>query len=528
MVWMLSKVKATCMLGCCACLLGALSLRADVKLPSLLSNGMVLQQGRNVNIWGTADPGERVTVTLKDQQVSAVADREGRWSVQLGALRAGGPFTLTIAGKNTITLHDVLVGEVWVASGQSNMTMPVRSAGNAADEIAHADYPSLRLFTVEMAVAGKPQRDVKGYWVAARPETVADFSAAGYYFGRELLKVLKVPIGIIHSSIGGTPAESWLSHGALESDPAFKSILDIESKLLAPYPTRLPDVEQQFSQWRQAADQAESAGAPLPAPPRIPADLRANPWRPGGLFNAMIMPLTRYAIRGVIWYQGEGNSDRPVQYRKLFPALIRDWRRAWGEGDFPFLFVQIANWGAYRPELNWPKLREAQLMALSVPKTGMVVTIDIGDGSDIHPKNKQDVGYRLALAAQAIAYGRDVVYSGPIYHSMTVEDGKIRLHFKYAYGGLVAAKNAYGGTDLLGFEIAGDDQKFALADARVEGDTVVVYSDKVQHPVAVRYAWAMNPVCNLYNRAGLPASPFRTDEWSDSFVDRQALGPVHY
>jgi len=227
----------------------------------------------------------------------------------------------------------------------------------------------------------------------------------------------------------------------------------------------------------------------------------------------MIMPLTPYAIRGAIWYQGESNADRPAQYRKLFPAMIRDWRRVWEEGDFPFLFVQLANWSVPQPRSNWSELREAQLMTLSLPKTGMAVTIDIGDASDIHPKNKQDVGYRLALAAQAIAYGRDVIYSGPIYESMAVEGEKVRLRFKYAYGGLVAKNSP--SQNVSGFEIAGDDHKFVAAEAKIDGDTVVVRSEKTPHPVAVRYAWAMNPWCNLYNRAGLPASPFRTDDWGD-------------
>ncbi len=501
-------------------------LRADVRLPSLLSDGMVLQQGTKVNIWGNAEPGEHVTVTFQGETVSGAAGTDGRWKVGFGPLVPGGPFTLIISGKNTIKLHDILVGEVWVCSGQSNMQMPVSQAMNAQDEIAHADYPMLRLFTVEMAVAGKPQQDVKGYWVSARPDTVREFSAAAYFFGRELVKTLNVPVGLIHSSMGGTPAESWMSHNAVESDPAFKSILDIESKLLSLYPLTLQDVEQQFTEWRHSADKAEAEGAPVPPPPSLPDDSRRSTWRPGGLFNGMIMPLTAFTIRGVIWYQGEGNSDRPVQYRKLFPALIRDWRRVWGEGDFPFLYVQIANWGANRPELNWPKLREAQLMALKFPNTGMAVTIDIGDGSDIHPKDKQDVGYRLALAAQAIAYGRDVIYSGPLYDGMSVEGDKIRLRFKFAEDHLISKGSPP--SALNGFEIAGADQKFFATDAGIEGTTVVVHSEHVEVPVAVRYGWAMNPLCNLYNRAGLPASPFRTDDWDDTFVDKQAMGPVHY
>jgi sialate O-acetylesterase len=515
------KAKLATALYALAFLVGAQRLPAEVKLPSLVSDGMVLQQGMKVSIWGMADPGEKVSVTLNDQQASAVADTEGRWRVPMGPLSAGGPFTLTIAGRNTITLHDVLVGEVWVCSGQSNMEMPVGanrqgSLGvvNYQDEIAHADYPMVRMFTVQKAVAAKPQTDVKGYWVAASPQTVSDFSAVGYFFGRDLHKVLHVPVGMIHSSWGGTPAESWTSRGTLEADPDFKSILDSGTKLLSPYPGIFQEFEQQLARWRQDSDKAESQGAPVPELPASPNDPRRHSWRPAGLFNAMVMPLTPYAIRGAIWYQGESNAGRPAQYRKLFPAMIRDWRRAWGEGDFPFLFVQLANWGIHSPQSNWPELREAQLMTLSLPKTGMAVTIDIGDGSDIHPRNKQDVGFRLALAAQAIAYKQDVMYSGPIYQSMAGEGGRIRLHFKDVYGGLMA-KNA-SGLKISGFEIAGPDRKFESAEAEIDGDTIVVHSGKVNQPAAVRYAWGMNPSCNLYNRAGLPASPFRTDDWEDA------------
>jgi len=521
MCQMTFKAKVATALCCSAFILNALGLRAEVKLPSLISDGLVLQQGMKVNIWGTADPGERVTVTLGDQQVSSVAESDGRWKVKLGPLSAGGPFTMTITGKNTLTLHDVLIGEVWVCSGQSNMEMPVGTnpqgwssgVANYQEEIARAYYPRLRMFTVQKAVAGRPQREVKGYWAAAQPQTVGEFSAVGYFFARELLGALNVPIGMIHSSWGGTPAESWTSRETLESDPEFKSILDAGAKLLSPYPKVFEDFDQQVAKWRQDSDRAESEGAPIPSAPTVPDDPRRNPWRPAGLFNAMLMPLTSYAIRGAIWYQGESNAGRAAQYRKLFPAMIRDWRRAWDEGDFPFLFVQLANWGIHQTQSNWPELREAQLKTLSLPKTGMAVTIDIGDGSDIHPRNKQEVGYRLALAAQAIAYGRDAIYSGPLYDSMAVEGEKIRLRFQYIHGGLVA-KNSSGGR-LSGFEVAGDDRQFVSAEARIDGDTVVVRNERVPHPVAVRYAWSMNPQCNLFNRAGLPASPFRTDDWAE-------------
>jgi sialate O-acetylesterase len=320
---------------------------------------------------------------------------------------------------------------------------------------------------------------------------------------------------MIHSSWGGTAAEAWTSRGTLQSEAGLKSILESETKLLSTYPKAMQDFEQQFSRWRQESDKAESDGAPVPTAPKILDDPRRNPWRPAGLFNAMIMPLTPYAIRGAIWYQGESNADRPAQYRTLFPAMIQDWRRVWGEGDFPFLFVQLANWGVYSPADNWPELREAQLRTLSLPKTGMAVAIDIGDGGDIHPKNKQEVGRRLALAAQALAYGRDVIYSGPIYESMAVEAEKIRLHFKHVYGGLVAK-----GGELSGFQIAGKNHKFVPGQARIDGDGVVVRSEEVAQPLAVRYAWGMNPECNLYNRSGLPASPFRTDDWQDPGLER--------
>jgi sialate O-acetylesterase len=501
--------------------LGGSDLRADVRLPKLISDGMVLQQAMPVNVWGTADPGEHITVKMQDQSLSTVADASGHWQIKLNPLSPGGPFTLTVAGKNTVVLHDVLVGEVWVCSGQSNMEMPVGvnpggwSSGvlNYQDEIARADYPTLRLFTVQHAVADKPQSDVQGSWVAAHGDAVSNFSATAYFFGRDLQRVLNVPVGLIHSSWGGTTAEAWTSRGTLESDPEFKSILDGGTKLLSTYPKIFQDYKQQLTQWLRESDTAEALGLVVPTPPSVPRDPRGDPALPSGLFNGMVKPLTPFTIRGVIWYQGESNADRPFQYRKLFPAMIHDWRQAWGEGDFPFLYVQLANWGVHSLKWRWPDLREAQAMALSVPKTGMAVAIDIGDGSDIHPKNKQEVGYRLALAAEGIAYGRDVVYSGPTFDSMTSEDGKLRLRFKNAEGGMVSKSLSI--VSVSGFEISGDDRKFTTADAKIEGDTVVVSSTEVAHPVAVRYGWGMNPRPSLYNRAGLPASPFRTDRWDD-------------
>lgn len=456
------------------CLLAGPHVAAEVWVPSVIGDNMVLQQGVKVPVWGKATPEEGVAVTLAEQSASAVADEAGQWTVQLGPFEAGGPHKMTITGKNTLTFSNILVGEVWVCSGQSNMQWAVAVSKDAEQEIAAADYPSIRLFQAERNPADQPRDNVNGRWVACSPETVPGFSAVGYFFGRQLHRELEVPIGLINSSWGGTAAEWWTSRPALETDPELRPILE-------------------------RADKAEAQGS---------AEAHR---RPGALYNGMIAPLIPFAIRGVIWYQGESNAGRGYQYRKLFPIMIRDWRTNWGQGDFPFLFVQLGNYQQTpeQPgESAWAELREAQLMTLSLPNTGMATTIDIGEADDIHPKNKQDVGKRLALAALNIAYDRDVVYSGPIYESMEIEEDTIRLHFKHVGGGLVAK-----GGDLKGFAIAGADRKFVWADAEIDGDTVVVRSDQVKEPVAVRYAWADNPECNLYNEAGLPASPFRTDNW---------------
>ncbi len=502
----------------------AAAARADVRVPQLFSDNMVLQREAKVPIWGWADPGEQVTVTLADQRATSSADNQGRWKVELSPLTTGGPFQMTISGKNTLTLHNVIVGEVWICSGQSNMTMAVgnspRAWGgvlNGEQEIAAANFPMIRQFNVKRAVAGQPQDDTQGQWVAASPQAAGELTAAGFFFARELYKALGVPIGLIHSSWGGTPAEAWTRAAALAAEPELTSIVKDWEQKLADYPKSLEKFRQELDEWHQASLKADAEGRPAPPAPPFPADPRSSPWRAAGLFNGMIAPLVPYGIRGAIWYQGESNAERAYQYRKLFPVMIQDWRRVWGQGDFPFLFVQLAGFmQKSAPKTSWAELREAQLMTLSLPKTGMAVAADIGDPYDIHPRNKQEVGRRLALAAQAIAYGKDVTYSGPIYESKNVEGDKIRLRFKHALGGLVAK----GGKALKGFEIAGEDRKFVSAEARIEGNTVVVRSDKVPHPVAVRYAWADYPECSLYNRAGLPASPFRTDDGPGVTADK--------
>jgi sialate O-acetylesterase len=427
-----------------------------VKPHSLFTDGMVLQQGMKVPIWGTADDGEKVTVTFEGQEVSTTA-KDGKWKVQLKDLKAGGPFTLTISGTNTIKLKNVLVGEVWVCGGQSNMQWSMKQIG-ATKDIENSENAQIRLFSVHRGGAPTPQTELdskkgKLEWVECGPKTVPSFSAVGYYFGRDLEKARKVPIGLINSNYGGTPAERWTTRKTLDADPDLKAL------------------------------------------------------KGSDLYNAMIAPLQPFAIRGVIWYQGESNDDRAEQYKKLFPAMIKDWRDGWKQGDFPFLFVQLAPYDKVKREGMWAELREAQLYAWQkVPNTAMVVITDVGDPKDIHPKQKEPVGARLALAARALAYREKIVYSGPIYDGMKIDGNKIILSFKHVGAGLVAK-----GGPLQGFTIAGKDQKFVKAQATIVDGTVVVHSPEVPEPVAVRYGWANYPIVNLWNKDGLPASPFRTD-----------------
>ena len=501
-------------------LLGVGTAAADVKLPALIGDNMVLQQGRQAAIWGTADAGEQVTVTLGSQKQSATADANGQWKVQLGPLTKGGPFEMTIAGKNTVTIHNVLVGEVWVCSGQSNMEMPVGvnsqgwSAGvlNFEEEIARANYPMLRLFMVKKVVAGKPQTDVQGQWVAASPATVGNFSAAGYFFGRDLFRAINSPVGMIESSWGGTEAEAWTDDATLEADPELKVVADSWRQRIAEFPHVLEQYQQKLGDWEKSAEQAEANGQIAVPMPDAPKDPRSHPWRDSGLWNAMMAPLTPYAIEGAIWYQGESNAEFAYQYRKVFSTMIQQWRNSWGEGDFPFLFVQLANFvpGGQSSD-SWAVLRESQEKTLALPKTGMAVAVDIGESHNIHPRNKQEVGRRLALAAEGIAYGRKVEYMGPSFRSFHADGGTLRVRFTHVDGGLVVR-----GPHLVGFEIAGQDQQFFPAEAKVEGTEVLLTSSRVSNPVAARYAWANDPKCNLYNSVGLPAPPFRTDDWTVS------------
>lgn len=637
--------------------------QADAEKPflhPLFTDHMVLQRGVRFPVWGWATPGSRVTVEMRGKEETAVADSQGKWTAKLGPFDAGGPFTLTVRGAQTLTLTDVLVGDVWLASGQSNMEMGVTQVNNPEEEVSHADYPQLRLFQVPKVAATTPRSTVNARWLVCTPKSIVEggwggFSAVAYFFGRRLHKELNVPVGLIHSSWGGTAAEGWISAEQLSKLPEFvPAVNDLEkawadSKMppenfdeaLAEWwskndpgsaakpawsdaafdasswkKMRLPqyfedgglpgydgvvwfrrtfelpaawagkdltlslgpidDVDTTFvngvavgglSQWDAPRSYRVNArllkpgvntiavrvldggvGGGIYGKPELlkiePADggappvslagewsykasialaeLKTQPPRQGGndfsvpeiRYNGMIAPLVPYAVKGAIWYQGETNVGRAPQYERVMATLIRDWRERFTGGEFPFLVVQLANFLERRDvpvDSEWARLREAQLhVSRNVKGSGLAVTIDIGDAKDIHPKNKQDVGTRLALVALADVYGRKLEYSGPTLRGMKVEGARARLSFDHAEGGLVAG----GGGRLAGFAVAGDDGRFFWADANIEGDTVVVSSPEVKHPVAVRYGWADNPDCNLYNRAGLPASPFRTDDYA--------------
>ena len=483
---------------------------AAVKPHALFSDNVVLQQGMPVPVWGTADEGEKVTVAFQGQTVSTQA-ADGKWSVRLAPLTAGGPAEMTISGENTVTVKNVLVGEVWVCSGQSNMAMTVNRTENAQEVVAQSANPKIRLFTVPRAGADEPQEDVEGQWSACEPKTVAGFSAVGYFFGKHLNQELGVPVGLINSSYGGTPAEAWTSRPVLASTPGLQVILDGFAQTVERFPEAMKRYEQAVQKWKEDAAQARKEGKPIRRRPRPPMGPN-HPKRPGALYYAMICPLQPFAIRGVIWYQGEANAGRAFQYRTLFPAMIECWRDDWGQGDFPFLFVQLAPFMAIVDEPTesaWAELREAQLLTmLNVPNTSMAVITDVGEQNDIHPKKKKPVGDRLALAARALGLGEKIEYSGPIYKGMKVAGGKAILSFDHLGGGLVAE-----GGELRGFTICGEDREFVNAAAKIAGDTVVVSCPKVAKPVAVRYGWANFPLGNLWNRAGLPASPFRTDKF---------------
>ncbi len=491
---------------------------AEVKLPRIFGNNMVLQRDMPVPIWGWADANEEIIITLIDQNANSEietsttqADEKGNWRAELKARPAGGPFTLKVVGNNSVFFTDVLFGEVWVCSGQSNMGWTVNASNNSREEIAAANYPNIRLFHIPLKSSGLPSPDVDTEWRPTSPDSVRHFSAVAYNFGKHVHQELEVPIGLIDTSWGGTRVEAWTAPEGFDMVPALSSIAeeirDIDKNYRAELPAKIKEIEDWIAETKEALENDltifELPDNPHPLTPHH---------RPTAIYNNMIYPIVPYAIRGALWYQGESNVGDGMMYFEKKKALINGWRQLWDQGDFPFYFVQLAPWGGYdrnNPSVL-PKFWEAQTATLSVANTGMVVTTDIGDVKDIHPRNKQDVGLRLALWALAKTYGQhDLVCSGPLYKSMQVEGGSIRLSFEHVGSGLASR----GDEPLSWFQIAGENQEFVDAIAVIDGDTVVVSSDEVDSPVAVRFGWDKIAEPNLMNHEGLPASPFRTDSW---------------
>lgn len=488
------------------------NLTANVKLPALISDNMVLQQQSTVIIWGWADENEKVTVSASwgMTKLEVTTNKVGEWKLKMNTPSAGGPYNIVIRGKNKIEIKNMMIGEVWLCSGQSNMEFPIGNKGrwktgvlNYEKEISKANYPNIRMFTVKHKVAQEPLKDVNGQWDVCSPEKVGDFSAVGYYFARELAVETGYSIGLINSSWGGTPAESWVRRSVLENSIELESILRDYKKNLELYKQSKTIYGKDNATLRTVPDTTKKMVLDSSMKSVISTDPSQNPKSATKLFNGMIAPLIQYSLKGIIWYQGESNDSRPYQYSKLFPALIKSWRKEWKD-KLPFYFVQIAPHFQKHPELRDVQLRTFK----SVPKTGIVIITDASDSLDIHPRNKEIPGKRLALWALAKDYGKNnITYSGPIYRSMKVVGDKVWLEFDYAYGLHTKGKL------LNEFTIAGEDRKFLPATAGIRGDNILISNAFINKPVAVRFAWKNFSRPNLYNDADLPASPFRTDDW---------------
>ena len=571
---MLSRVclltGLTVLAGVCHLLTGSPA-RADVRMPEIFGDHMVLQQDTRLPIWGWANPDEAITVSLGGQTLSTKASADGSWRVELTPIpMTAVPLALTVRGKNILTFQDVLLGDVWLSAGQSNMEIPLVKAHNAGTELPKADDPQMRFFVVRSRTSLEAHNGLEdkasirrqGVWRVCSPETSGGCSAVTYFFGRNLRQTVKRPIGLVVSTFYSSPAEGWTRYQTIEKnvdkDPGFQKMLEARAGEREKFPQELrkyeeavrayeadlknwdevlrPKFNADLRVWNVANDKARAEGKPGPEKPSLKPKPQPPLYPegggitiPGNLYNGMVAPVIPYAIKGIIWYQGEGNTGRSEQYKVLFPLMIADWRNAWGQGDIPFLFVQLTSFGGISPDPcpprdTWPLLREAQAFAVAQVKgTGMAATIDVGDPVNIHPRDKMDVGVRLALIARHQVYGEDVLFAGPTYQSMRVQGNKIRLTFGNVGGGLVIAAPPWTAPgqppvpvdQLLGFAIAGTDRKWVWAQASIEDQQVVVYSRNVTQPVAVRYAWSNSPIpSNLYNRERLPAFPFRTDNWN--------------
>ena len=484
---------------------------AKLTLASFFSNNGILQRDQEIPIWGTAEAGEKVTVSFHGQTQTVLANAEGRWELKLSPIPAqarGETLTVSGSGGDSITLNNIVVGDIWLCSGQSNMEWTMQRSKNSEEELANSNYPAIRLYTVGRNPSEKPVDNVPSEWVECSAQTVGPFSGVGYYFGRALYQRLQVPIGLINSSYGGTLVEAWMSEEALRSTPASQGFIERYKERVATYPAEMEKYENSLAQWESEKAEAEKAGKAFKKrAPRKPEGAGSR-WMPASLYNGMIHPLIKAAIKGVIWYQGESNDKYYEDYAVLFPLMVQQWRKDFRQENLPFYYVQIAN--CFRRTdatgMLWAYQREAQESALRLPHTGMAVTIDIGEDKDIHPKNKQDVGARLARIAFADVYGLGGEYSGPVFKSMKVEGNDMRVSFDHAEG----LKSTTPSVE--GFEIAGKDGRYYAAQARIDGDSVLVSSSRVKDPENVRYAWHNTPVATLANGEGLPARPFRTDK----------------
>lgn len=483
-------------------------LEAGLKLPALVGSHMVLQRDLANPIWGWADPGADVTVTIAGQSQTAKADDAGKWKVTLKPMTGSNhALRMTIASKGeTIILSNIVVGEVWICSGQSNMQWSVSQSNDPDLEIATANYPNIRFISVPQVGTQEKQDDFKGQWDICTPETVGEFSGVGYFFGRQLHQTLGVPIGLIDNAWGGSAAEAWISREVMDADTRFQNVADQWKNTEATY-----DHEKVMADWKVKADEAKAAGKPAP---RMPSNQLTGNQRPGNIWAGVLHPTIGYGIRGTIWYQGESNAGRAYQYDEVFALMISEWRKAWGIGDFPFYWVQLADFMAEKPEpgeSSWAELREAQTKTLSLPNTGQAVIYDIGEGRDIHPRDKQNVAKRLARIALARDYGKSIEYQSPTYKAMEVKEGKAMLSFDNVGA---AGLYTFDTQEAVGFAVAGEDKVWHWGVGKIIApDKVEVSSPAVANPVAVRYAWADNPVANLYSRNGLPVVPFRTDDW---------------
>jgi len=491
-------------------------LRAELKLPAIISDHMVLQQKQSNPIWGWDTPGTKVTVTFAGQTKSAEAAADGKWTVKLDPVEANAqPQTIAIAGSTSKEIQDVLVGEVWMCSGQSNMGFTLQQDWNGDLEAAASKLPNLRLIKVPNVGSQEAQKDFAGKWAASSADSAKPFSAVGFLFGRYIHLIVGVPVGLIDNSWGGSAAEAWVPRAVLEKDPRFKLLMEntVKHEAELQLPKAQEDYAKAMADWKDATTKAKAEGKPAPRVPESPEAWLTGRARPGNIFSGKLFPTLPYGIKGVVWYQGESNAGRAYEHLDLFPLLIEQWRKEWAEGDFPFYWVQLADHHAEVAtpgDASWAELRESQTKTMKVPNTGQAVIIDLGEGKDVHPRNKHDVAARLVRWALVKDYGMTLPYRSPEFKSVEFDGAKATVTID-CFGSFLRPFDV---EEARGFAVCGEDKVWQWAKGKiVEKDKVELSCDAVAKPVAVRYAWADNPVCNLFSNDGLPVTPFRTDDF---------------